>query len=252
MPPRAPRALAMPSRYARAAKTAVTGRASRTWSDKSLDAREPLEEPAGVAPALLGGGVQQSRLDLPGPDAGVRQAADALVEERASEGVGPVGDRYDHPVEHAIRPTRGPDGVHGVRAVLADGEDLYRRGLGPLGPPFPKALPDRRRLGEPGGEGCPREARPYVAGNLPGEWALVVHAHADRDLQRASPVRGRAYDPSPDSRFSSRLLNTSISLTVCRSPLASATRRPLSKTSRASASSPSSKWARPSIRYATE
>src|ERR687893_197746 len=150
----------MPSPYARAAKAAVTGRASRSWDDN------PVENP-----------------------------------------VGPVG---------------APDGVNGVRAVLAQGEHLNRRGPGSLGSPLPQALPDRRGLREPGRQRRPREARPHIAGHPPGELALVVHAHADGDLQGAGPVGRRAYDDGPSPRFSNRLLKTSISLTVWRSPFASA------------------------------
>jgi hypothetical protein len=124
---------------------------------RSLEARE---EAPGVALALFGDGVEEGWLYHAGLDPGFGEALDALVEERAGQGARAVGDGDDHPVEVRSRwVTDGADGVHGVGAVLAYGEDVDDRGSGGhRTSPLPQALPERGGLGVPGLERRPREA----------------------------------------------------------------------------------------------
>ena len=99
-------------------------------------------------------------------------------------------------------------------AVARRARDPHRRGAGfPQFPPS-QALPDRRGLGEPGLQRGPREPGPDVAGHAAGQRALVVHAHAHGGLQIPQAAARSSYRSSSTPRFSSRLRNTSISLTV--------------------------------------
>ena len=97
-----------------------------SWETKwSLRAPEPFEEPAGVALALCGDGVQEGGFYHAGLHAGLCQALYALVEEGSRQGTRFARDGDDHTVEvRRATIADGTDGVDGVRAVLADGEDM--------------------------------------------------------------------------------------------------------------------------------
>src|ERR687893_197301 len=121
--------------------------AARSWETKrSLRPPEPFEEPSGVALALRRNGVQEGGFYHAGLHPGPCQALHALVEERPGQGTRFARDGDDHTVEarRAGVPDRA-DRVDGVRAVLADGEDV--QGGTFLGNPgLPEALPVRSGL----------------------------------------------------------------------------------------------------------
>ena len=136
----------------------------------SLEDPESFEEPARVALTFLGEGVQERRLHHPCPDAGAGQALDALIEEGARKRARPVGDGDDQAVEaRRARVAERDDGVYGVRAVLAYGEDVKEWGFGIRGAlGLPEARPVCGGLREPGiqrglGEASPNVSR-YPAG----------------------------------------------------------------------------------------
>src|SRR5918995_6454680 len=132
-----------------AAKAPVTRMAARNWETKwSLQAPEPFEEPSGVALALRRNGVQEGGFYHAGLHTGPCQALHTLVEERPGQGARFARDGDDHTVEvRRAGVADRADGVDGVRAVLADGEDL--QGGTFLGDPgLPETLPVRRGLRE--------------------------------------------------------------------------------------------------------
>src|SRR5215210_423153 len=142
-----------------AAKAAVTKRALRSWEAKwSLHAPEPFEEATGVPLALSRDGVQQCGFDHAGLHACPCQALYALVEQRSRQGTRSFRNGDDHTVEvRRARVADCADGVDGVGAVLADGEDVHARTFRKT-PGLPQALPERRSLRGPGFQCGPGES----------------------------------------------------------------------------------------------
>src|SRR5918994_260957 len=136
----------------------------------SLEDLESFEEPAGGSLAFLRDGVQEGRLHHACPDPGAGQALDALIEEGARKRARPVGEGDDQAVKaRRAGVAERADGVYGVRAVLAYGEDVKEWGFGIRGAlGLPEARPVCGCLREPGiqrglGEASPNVSR-YPAG----------------------------------------------------------------------------------------